>query len=101
MVKRKPPQLNERDVTAWLWSADRIPCDGADAYCDDKHARTPVRDRKQRAFIKEYCMTCPFREDCLRMALFYESQPGVGSYGVWGGLMPGERSRLLRGRYRG
>jgi WhiB family redox-sensing transcriptional regulator len=42
---------------------------------------------------KEICATCPVREECLEFAL--ETRPADG---VWGGLTPIERHRLIRRR---
>lgn len=42
---------------------------------------------------KEICAACPVREECLEFAL--ETRP---SDGVWGGLTPIERHRLIRRR---
>ncbi len=39
------------------------------------------------------CAVCPVREECLEYAL--ETRPGDG---VWGGLTPTERHRLIRRR---
>jgi WhiB family redox-sensing transcriptional regulator len=42
---------------------------------------------------KEICATCPVREACLEYAL--ETRPADG---VWGGLTPIERHRMIRRR---
>ena len=42
---------------------------------------------------KEICASCPVREECLEFAL--ETRPADG---VWGGLTPIERHRLIRRR---
>ena len=42
---------------------------------------------------KAICASCPVREECLEFAL--ESRPPEG---VWGGLTPIERHRLIRRR---
>jgi WhiB family redox-sensing transcriptional regulator len=42
---------------------------------------------------KAICATCPVREQCLEFAL--ETRPAEG---VWGGLTPIERHRLIRRR---
>jgi WhiB family redox-sensing transcriptional regulator len=42
---------------------------------------------------KEICATCPVREQCLEYAL--DTRPPDG---VWGGLTPIERHRLIRRR---
>lgn len=45
------------------------------------------------------CAGCPVRLQCLDDALAYESQPGVDTYGVWGGLTA-EQRKALRGHNR-
>ena len=52
----------------------------------------PVSDADAGA-AKEICAACPVREECLEFAL--ETRP---SDGVWGGLTPIERHRLIRRR---
>jgi WhiB family transcriptional regulator, redox-sensing transcriptional regulator len=47
----------------------------------------------QAAEAKSICAVCPVREECLEHAL--ETRPGDG---VWGGLTPTERHRLIRRR---
>jgi WhiB family transcriptional regulator, redox-sensing transcriptional regulator len=42
---------------------------------------------------KAVCAICPVKEPCLTEALIRGER-----YGVWGGLVPGERRRLLRDR---
>lgn len=44
---------------------------------------------------KEVCAQCPVRMPCLEQALQREEE-----YGVWGGLTPFERRRVLRARNR-
>ena len=45
------------------------------------------------AEAKAICATCPVREECLEFAL--ETRPPEG---IWGGLTPIERHRLIRRR---
>ena len=47
----------------------------------------------QAAAAKQICAACRVREECLELAL--ETRPADG---VWGGLTPIERHRLLRRR---
>lgn len=41
---------------------------------------------------KEMCATCPVRNQCLEYALRNDER-----WGVWGGLLPEERQRLMKG----
>ena len=47
----------------------------------------------QAGAAKEICASCPVREECLQFAL--DTRPADG---VWGGLTPTERHRLIRRR---
>lgn len=40
------------------------------------------------------CATCAHRKPCLRVALNFET-PDVRRFGVWGGLTPRQRARLM------
>jgi WhiB family redox-sensing transcriptional regulator len=40
---------------------------------------------------KSYCSSCPVKDLCLRSSLVYRDK-----FGIWGGLTPKERQRLLR-----
>jgi WhiB family redox-sensing transcriptional regulator len=51
--------------------------------------------RKAHAEALAVCDSCPVVDDCLQYAL---AQPE--RHGVWGGLVPAERRRLLRPRPR-
>lgn len=45
---------------------------------------------------KNICAGCPHRKPCLLLALNFET-PDVHRFGVWGGLSPQERERLMEG----
>jgi WhiB family transcriptional regulator, redox-sensing transcriptional regulator len=65
-----------------------------DAACRDANTEVffPVSDAHAGP-AKEICATCPVREECLEFAL--ETRPADG---VWGGLTPIERHRVIRRR---
>ena len=65
-----------------------------DAACHeaDTDVFFPVSE-SQSGPAKAICAVCPVREECLEYAL--ETRPGDG---VWGGLTPTERHRLIRRR---
>jgi len=65
-----------------------------DAACRDADTDVffPVSE-SQADQAKAICAACPVREACLEYAL--ETRPGDG---VWGGLTPTERHRLIRRR---
>jgi len=66
----------------------------ADAACRGEPTDVffPTSDAQAQA-AKQICAACPVREECLEFAL--ESRPADG---VWGGLTPIERHRLIRRR---
>ncbi len=66
----------------------------ADAACRGESTDVffPSSDAQAQA-AKQICGACPVREECLEFAL--ESRPADG---VWGGLTPIERHRLIRRR---
>jgi WhiB family transcriptional regulator, redox-sensing transcriptional regulator len=83
--RRVMPQLKPAPrSTDWF---DDAACRGADTTVffppSDAHADA----------AKTICATCPVREECLEFAL--ETRPPDG---VWGGLTPIERHRLIRRR---
>jgi WhiB family redox-sensing transcriptional regulator len=46
---------------------------------------------------KTVCAECPHRKPCLFVALNFET-PDVRRFGLWGGLTPKERDRLMEPR---
>lgn len=54
-----------------------------------------------RGAAKRLCWdVCPVREECLEWALEFESAPNNSSavFGIFGGLVPSERKRLIKER---
>lgn len=49
---------------------------------------------------REACADCPVHAECLALALRVESQPYARSHGIWGGLAPWDRRRIIRSRRR-
>jgi len=47
----------------------------------------------EQAAAKAHCFECPVQLHCLRYALDNEEP-----YGIWGGLLPAERKRILKSR---
>ena len=52
-------------------------------------------DAEEIAHAKAICSRCPMRDACLQAALDFGDKEGV-----WGGLTPDERGRLVRKRQR-
>lgn len=78
-----------------LKPATNVPTDFFDdAACRDADTAVffPASDNDAGP-AKEICATCPVREACLEYAL--ETRPADG---IWGGLTPIERHRMIRRR---
>jgi WhiB family redox-sensing transcriptional regulator len=79
-------------LLAWDWQLEAA-CAGLDTsifYQADNERGASVRRREARA--KAICATCPVIDICLRTAL-RNNEP----FGVWGGMSPDERARLVSG----
>ena len=51
-------------------------------------------DTRSSRGAKAICGQCDVQDECLRVALDFESQPGVRQrHGVWGGMAAHERDR--------
>ena len=53
-----------------------------------------AKARDQAANAIAICTNCPVRADCLELSLRHPFD--IGAYGVWGGLVEGERRALRR-----
>ena len=53
-----------------------------------------AKARDQAASAIAICAGCPVRADCLELSLRHPFD--IGAYGVWGGLVEGERRALRR-----
>lgn len=64
----------------------------------------PAGDERARASYEEaaerVCDGCPARMECLVLALRTESQPYASAHGIFGGLAPWDRKRVIRSRRR-
>jgi WhiB family redox-sensing transcriptional regulator len=57
-------------------------------------ARDVVKAREEAADAIAVCVACPVRAQCLEYSLRHGSE--FGAYGIWGGLVEGERHSLRR-----
>lgn len=93
---RPPPVDRPMDFAAIAmpppWTAD-APCASIDPAMFFPEMGTPGSPKRAKQVCYEQC---PVREKCLEWALSFESQST--SYGIYGGLSPNERRRLLKER---
>ena len=78
--------LKDKDMT-WM---ERAYCRGSSPelfYFD------AGQSKRKNYSVAEFCSKCETRERCLEFALNNEER-----FGVWGGLTPAERSRILSAR---
>lgn len=81
------------DYLSHEWSTEAA-CAGAptaiffeEAWDEETNRPIPAGDAK----AKQYCKRCPVVNPCLEAAL------AIGeSYGIWGGMNPAERSKLMK-----
>ncbi|MGH3506331.1 MAG: WhiB family transcriptional regulator [Nocardioidaceae bacterium] len=85
-LSRLPTPIMEN----WEWQYDGL-CRKVDpeVFFPPDSERGPVRQRRERE-AKEYCQHCPVLARCREHALKVQEP-----YGVWGGLTPRERDRIL------
>jgi hypothetical protein len=92
----EPGELTDRELAGRVYRQAR--CVGS---CLDPDEWFPVatdvaRARDQAAKAIAVCACCPVRAYCLELSL--RRSADIGAYGVWGGLVEGER-RVLRRRW--
>ena len=93
-VRREPRDLTDGELAGRLYRLAR--CAGSRVDPDDWFPVTQdvarARDQASRAIA--VCACCPVRPECLELSMRHAS--GIGSYGVWGGLVEEERRSLRR-----
>jgi WhiB family redox-sensing transcriptional regulator len=77
-------------MESWEWQYDGV-CRTVDpeVFFPPDSERGPVRQRRELQ-AKQYCEHCPVLARCREHALLVQEP-----YGVWGGLTPRERDRIL------
>jgi WhiB family redox-sensing transcriptional regulator len=85
-LSRLPSPIME----SWEWQYDGV-CRTVDpeVFFPPDSERGPVRQRRELQ-AKQYCEHCPVLARCREHALLVHEP-----YGVWGGLTPRERDRIL------
>jgi WhiB family transcriptional regulator, redox-sensing transcriptional regulator len=93
-VRCDPHELADRELLGRVYWQAR--CAGSRVDPDDWFPVTQdvarARDQASRAIA--VCAGCPVRPECLELSMRHAS--GIGSYGVWGGLVEEERRSLRR-----
>ena len=93
-VRREPHNLTDGQLAGRVYQLAR--CAGSRVDPDDwfPEAGGVAKARDQAAYAIAVCARCPVRPDCLELSMRHAS--GIGSYGVWGGLVEEERRSLRR-----
>jgi WhiB family redox-sensing transcriptional regulator len=90
----EPSELTDRELAGRVYRQAR--CAGSRLDPDEWFpvALDVAKARDQAANAIAICDDCPVRAYCLELSLRH---PGdIGAYGVWGGLVEGERRALRR-----
>jgi len=98
LVRCEPGELSDSDLASLVYRHGRCVGSGVDPDQWFPVASDVVTAREEAADAIDVCVSCPVRAQCLEYSLRHGSDFGV--YGVWGGMVEGER-RLLRGRWLG
>jgi WhiB family transcriptional regulator, redox-sensing transcriptional regulator len=94
----EPGELSNNNLASLVYRYGRCVSSGIDPDQWFPVAHDVVMARQEAADAIAVCVACPVRAECLE----YSLRPGFdfGVYGVWGGMVEGER-RLLRRRWLG
>ena len=91
----RPADLSERQLMVRVMSPlARCASGGTDADDWFPVATRWSRARTEAARALALCMKCPVRGDCLELSM--RQWDGAGRYGVWGGLLEGERAAIRK-----
>jgi WhiB family transcriptional regulator, redox-sensing transcriptional regulator len=94
--RSEPGELSNSNIASLVYRYGRCVSSGIDPDQWFPLAHDVVRAREEAADAIAVCVACPVRAECLEYSL--RDGPDSGAYGVWGGLVEGER-RLLRRRW--
>lgn len=61
---------------------------------------TPHVFKDAYKIAREYCESCPVREECLEWAVSTEAETSTNSFGMYGGRTPEQRRAIRRERRR-
>jgi WhiB family transcriptional regulator, redox-sensing transcriptional regulator len=97
-VRSEPDELSDSNLVKLVYQYGRCVSSRIDPDQWFPVAKDAVVAREEAADAIDVCRSCPVRAECLEYSLRHGSDFGV--YGVWGGMVEGER-RLLRRRWLG
>jgi WhiB family transcriptional regulator, redox-sensing transcriptional regulator len=95
-VRYEPGERSERNLASLVGMYGRCATSRVDPDQWFPVAKDAVSAREEAADAIDVCVSCPVRAECLEYSLRHGSDFGV--YGVWGGMVEGER-RVLRRRW--
>ena len=95
-VQYEPGELSNSNLASLVYRHGRCVSSRIDPDQWFPVAKDVVMAREEAADAIAVCVACPVRAECLEYSLRHGSDFGV--YGVWGGMVEGER-RLLRLRW--
>jgi WhiB family redox-sensing transcriptional regulator len=98
LVRYEPGELSDSNLASLVCRYGRCASSRIDPDRWFPVANDVVLAREEAADAIALCVACPVRAECLEYSLRHGSDFGV--YGVWGGMVEGER-RLLRRRWLG
>ena len=97
-VRYEPGELSNSNLASLVYRYGRCVSSRIDPDRWFPVATDVATAREEAADAIAVCVACPVRAECLEYSLRHGSDFGV--YGVWGGMVEGER-RLLRRRWLG
>jgi WhiB family redox-sensing transcriptional regulator len=98
LVRYEPGELSDSNLASQMYQNGRCTNSHVDPDQWFPVANNAEVAREEAADAINVCVSCPVRAECLEYSLRHWS--GFGVYGVWGGMVEGER-RLLRRRWLG
>jgi len=93
-VRREPHDLTDRELAGRVYRLARCASSRVDPDAWFPVTWDVAKARDQAAHAIAVCARCPVRPDCLELSLRHAL--GIGSHGVWGGLVEEERRAIRR-----
>jgi WhiB family transcriptional regulator, redox-sensing transcriptional regulator len=94
LVRYEPSELSTTTLAGLVYRYGRCVSSPVDPDQWFPIAQDVAKAREQAADAIAVCVACPVRAECLEFSLRHGSD--FGAYGVWGGLVEGERRSLRR-----